>query len=475
MEDKRSKNEVHKNKLSRMFPFLFGSAFLIIIAVTVMTVASKNPSHNAGSNLPVQTEEDENLDGNKQIVAVLKEIDLEAATMTLLDIKSGQEVSLAYNGGTDIIDKYEQVIAASHLVVGEMVDAYYSVAIKKLDKLQISNVAWEYKEVNNWSIDRSKESIEIVDSKYKYSKNIVLLRQGQVIDILDLDQKDELTIKGYEREVWCILVTKGHGTLQLEDYDDFIGGSAYIGNQEILQVVPNMVITVQEGSYDITLENGKLKGTKQAIVTADENVIVNMAEFKKPIIQMGLVNFAITPEGAALYIDNLLQTYESAIELEYGEHAIKVILDEYTTYSEVLEVKEASISLSIDLVESNPSTKDSDLENYDGTVNDGTVNDGTENEDNSIDQTDDSLDNENNTETGKIDLDNKVYIHKPEGASIYFNGEFKGSAPVSFPKEIGNHYITLIKTGYETKTYTVEVVDDGEDVNFSFPEMAKSE
>lgn len=471
LEDKRSKNEVHKNKLSRMFPFLFGSAFLIIMAVTVMTVASKSPTHNTGSYLPDQTEEDETPDGNKQIVAVLKEIDLEAATMTLLDIKSGQEVSLAYNGGTDIIDRYEQVIAASHLLIGEMVDAYYSVAASNLVKLQISNAAWEYKGVDNWSIDRSKESIEIVDSKYKYSQNLVLLRQGQVIDILDLDEKDELTIKGYEREVWCILVTKGHGTLQLEDYDDFIGGNAYIGNKEILQVVPNMVITVQEGSYDITLENGSLKGTKQAVVTADKKVIINMGEFKKPIIQMGLVSFAILPEGAALYIDNKLQSYESAIELEYGEHAIKVILDEYTTYSEVLEVKEASLSLSIDLVETNPSTRDSEnLENYDGTVNDGTENDGI-----NVDQTDDSLDNENSTETGKIDLDNNVYIHKPEGASIYFNGEFKGSAPISFPKEIGNHYITLIKTGYETKTYTVEVVDDGEDVNFSFPEMAKSE
>ena len=470
LEDKRSKNEVHMNKLSRMFPLLFCIAFIIIMAVTVMTVASKGSSHNTG-NLPNQTKEDETSDGNKQIVAVLKEIDLEAATMTLLDIKSGKEVSLTYTGGTDIVDKYEQVIAASHLLIGEMVDAYYLAATSGLVKLQISNVAWEYKGIDNWSIDRSKQSIEIVNSKYKFSQNLVLLRQGQAIDILDLDEKDELTVKGYEREAWCIIVTRGHGTLQLEDYDDFIGGNVYIGNKEILQVVPNMVITVQEGSYDITLENGKLKGTKQVIVTADKKVIVNMGEFKKPIIQMGKVSFAITPEGAALYIDNMLQSYESAIELEYGEHAIKVVLDEYTSYSDVLEVNEASISLSIDLIETNPSTMDTeDQENYDGTVNEG-----TENDDNNVEQTDESIDNENSTETGNIDLDNKVYIHKPEGASIYFNGEFKGSAPVSFPKELGNHYITLIKTGYETKTYTVEVVDDGEDVNFSFPEMAKSE
>jgi len=48
-------------------------------------------------------------------------------------------------------------------------------------------------------------------------------------------------------------------------------------------------------------------------------------------------------------------------------------------------------------------------------------------------------------------------------------------APVSFPKITGNHYITLIKNGYETKTYTIEATNDGEDTYFNFPEMLKSQ
>ena len=45
--------------------------------------------------------------------------------------------------------------------------------------------------------------------------------------------------------------------------------------------------------------------------------------------------------------------------------------------------------------------------------------------------------------------------------------------PVDLPKEIGTHTITLYRTGYVTKSYTVEVEDDGEDLILSFPELAK--
>jgi len=485
LEDKKSNIEEHKKKSTKMFTFLFACAFLIIIAVTIITVASKNPSQKKSSNLAAQTgEEVDNLKGDKQILAVLKEINPEDKTMTLLDIESGQEVSLSYTGGTTLVDKYEQVIATSQLSIGEMVDAYYFADTDKLLKLQISSLAWEYQGVNNWSIDQTKREFDIVDSKYKYSQNLVVSRQNQLGDVSDLNDKDELTIKGYEREIWSIIVTKGHGTLRLEDYDDFIGGTAYIGNLEVVPIVADMAITVQEGSYDITLEKGNLTGTKQVTVGANEEVIVNMGEFKNPVVQMGSVKFVVTPEGADLYVDDLLQPYESAVDLEYGEHTIKVTLGGYTAYAGTLEVDEASETLSIDLVE-NQDTTDTDTQNAntqdsENQVNsNGTVNNGTTNGDSNAVQTEDTTNNDNTLGTGQVGAGNYIYILNPVGASVYFDGNFKGVTPLSIPKQTGTFLVTLIKEGYKTNSYTMVVSDVGDqkdkDASFKYPDMTKSE
>lgn len=482
MEDKNNRNDERKKSLKRILPFLCGCAFLIVIAVTILASVSRSTTKNNNSPSTSQTKEVTGTeDSDKQIVAVLKEIKETDSTMTLMDIETGQDLILNYTGGTNFVDKYDQVILPLQLKIGEMVDAYYTSDSAKLVKLQISNLAWEYQGVNNWSIDPTTKIFQIVDSKYKYSQDTVVIREGEFLDIQNLNNKDELTIKGYEKDIWSIIVTKGHGTLKFEDYSDFIGGTAYIGNDEIIPIVADMVITVQEGSYTVNFENGSLKGTKQVSVGADEEVIVNMGEFKNPVAQTGLVNFSITPEGAELYIDDTLQDYDKAVKLEYGQHTIKVTLGGYSDYSGDLDVNEATTTLSVNLVESQSS--DSTTNTQEDTTS---TDNSTSNQNNTTTQDDNSSTNSNNntnsntntedtTDSSIIDPDKNIYVNGPEGASVYFNEEFKGSAPVSFPKVTGSQYIILIRSGYETVTYTVEIADDGKDVYYNFPAMVKSE
>lgn len=46
-----------------------------------------------------------------------------------------------------------------------------------------------------------------------------------------------------------------------------------------------------------------------------------------------------------------------------------------------------------------------------------------------------------------------------------------GIAPVTYTKSAGSHTITLRKQGYITKSYNIEVPDDGKDVTYAFPEL----
>lgn len=478
MDDKIKGYKEHKKKRSDIFPFLLFGAVFIILIVIVLSVTAQNPSKKTYSPNTGQTMEGEGKEDGSPMLAVLKEIDTGAGTMTLTDTGNGQDIILSYSGAADIIDKYEKVIAASQLNPGEMVDAYYNKNTSVLSKLQISNRAWEYKGVVNWSLNESENSFMITNSNYRLPENPVVLKDGQKFTLSDLDAEDELVVKGYDREVWSILVTKGHGTIRFEEYEDFIGGTVYIGNREILPIVSDMTVTIREGSYDIIMEKGSFKGVKKLTVLPFEESILNMGEFKLPPVEKGKVTFHITPEGADLYINDMLTDYSKALELEYGEYTMRVALGGYMNYTGKLEVSGTSKTVSIDLAESKGQTKEDGKTEDDGNKDKNDT--GSQQEGNTKDGDSDNTGKGNtkedtNTNYKEVKAANNIYIQEPEGASAYFDGQFKGTVPISFPKEAGTHYVTLIQNGYQTKTYSVEIKDDGEDVKLNFSGLDKKE
>ena len=66
---------------------------------------------------------------------------------------------------------------------------------------------------------------------------------------------------------------------------------------------------------------------------------------------------------------------------------------------------------------------------------------------------------------------NKVTVSAPTGASVYFDGEYLGIAPISFTKVTGSHIITLSQSGFLSKSYTVNFTDDGKDVPLQYDEL----
>ncbi|MDF2804534.1 MAG: hypothetical protein K0S61_4439 [Anaerocolumna sp.] len=413
---------------------------------------------------------DENIsnDNNEEVqiregsfTGVIKSIDELNMNITLTNIEDGQDYLLDYTGGTNFMNKYGKISVIGSMPIGEIVDATYNKDTGKFTQIKISDKAFDYQGIINWRRDQEKNGFVIAESNYKYVDNLVVSSKGQLLSVDDLDETDEITIKGFDRQIYSIIVTKGHGTLRFVNYEDFMGGIAYIGSRYILPVIEDLIVTVREGSYDVTLEIGDFNGTVPILAVEGEEVLVNMSEFKKPEVESGLVKFVITPEGADLYIDNLFVDYTDEVSIDYGEHEILVSLGGYTTYTGTVEVAEAEKTVMIDLVEASTGT---DTEEED-TANSGTGED-TDNA-----NTDDSDDNSESGGYEEVDAKNYIHVESPEGASVYFNGEFKGTAPVSFPKQTGTQYITLIKSGYTTKTYTVEVKEDNKDVKLNFTDM----
>ena len=72
-----------------------------------------------------------------------------------------------------------------------------------------------------------------------------------------------------------------------------------------------------------------------------------------------------------------------------------------------------------------------------------------------------------------ISAQRKIQIQQPAGAEVYLDGNYIGIAPVSTAKVTGSHVITLSRDGYKTRSYTVNIANDGNDVTFSFSDLTQ--
>jgi hypothetical protein len=478
--EQRNKSRIHTRPILSL---LIGLTFFTVILLITLAEAGKNVKSGAKptiTNPNNQEDKQGDLNNRKEIstVAIVLETDKTDRRIRLYDIDKNEEINLYYTGGTGILDKYGQAISINQVDMGRIVDISYQNQTNRLTRLQFSQRAWEYIGVNNMTIIPEEKTIKIAKNNYTYTEPFVV-DIDRFISLEDLAEQDELTVRGIDEVIWSIIVTKGHGTVKIKDSDAFLGGSITVGYEAVTQITKDMVITVREGNYNLTVENGEYSGTKNITVERNKETVVSIGDLGPEPIKYGKTTFDITPFGADLYIDNELTNYASPVELAYGEHHIQVSLGGYSTYSGNLLVDYASKKIKIVLPELQSREPVSIVELDEQLYEDDTDSDYMEYNDWDNEQYDDnnpeyidSLINEADYEEDPIvDSERLIYIQKPVGASVYLNGEFKGVSPGSFQKVIGSHVLTFIKKGYQTKSYTIDIADDGLDTYISLPDL----
>lgn len=469
---------------------LIGLGFMsVILAATIF--AAQGSNHNSNGGLGQQASSAEvspKLTADDMILAVVEKLDTENQQITLYDVNNKEVLHLFYSGGTNITDKYGQIISMSQIKVGTMVDAAYSPDIFELTNMNISTRAWEYSNVNNINIDDKNQIIKIASKMYQYTKDIFVLDGINVVAIRDLAEQDVLTVWGDDQTIWSIIVSKGHGTVRLKDYDEYLGDRISIGYESMLQITKDFEIPVREGRYNLTVENGLYSATKSVTVKRNKTTYVSLGDIGLMGLKQCSVTFDIKPFGADLFIDGKLTSYADPIQLSYGSHSIKVSLGGYSTYDGTIDADTESKSIKIKLPEDKSNGKTVITEDNTGSSNKGTGGSNSDTGTGSTGTTSGGTDNTSKDNTkyssGKsdytlhdgdsLDKKHKIYIKAPSGASIYLDGDYMGKVPCKFDKIIGEHVLTFIKSGYDTMSYTIEVADDGQDALLVFPSLTKS-
>lgn len=360
-------------------------------------------------------------------------------TVTLLNLNRGRNYTLSMDGTTHFYDKYGESVSLDQIAVGDIVDVTFLKSAKHLTDMKLSAEAWRNEGVSRYEIDYVKSEVTIGEDIFKLTENTCYTSRGQNIEKMDLVASDVLDFQGIGNQVLSVKVAKGHGYLRLLNDENFVGGWIEIGQTLTKEITEDMLVTVPEGSYQVNISNRGSSGVKNVTIHRNEETTLDIGDVEVAKPQTGIVIFSVSPAGAEVYLDGTRTDVSEPVDLEYGIHQMIVKAEGYKSITQYIRVGQASAGINVVL---------------------------------------ESLTEETEEEKEVTDVSSdyyKVHVDAPDGAEVYLDGNYMGIAPCSFKKEAGAHVITLRKTGYVTRSYTVQVDEEEKDISYSFADLEASE
>ena len=399
-------------------------------------------------------------DKGSDLTGVVKEIDTGSGSVTFYNPVLESEETFLYDSGTSIQSKNGAEMSMDQVSPGEVYDLYLESAGSSSLSQMKANADVIEEESAEVSVDVDSRMMTVDGAKYDYSEHLISLSGGEAIDPMEITEMDRVIFRGLQGKALSVVVTRGHGYIEPTEYKDFIGGTLTVEGEAILPVTDGMLLTVPEGNQTISMKNGDLMSKANLRVMRGKVAKASMKESMTQVPNTARVTFHIHPEGAELYINGTMVEYSKPVSMYYGVHSIKVVLEGYNPYQGTIRIKDPAPSFRIDLSEEVATVED----NGDDTSSDGSG-DGEGSEVTPDDGTVPS------PEAADYDVDHKITVSAPEGATVYINGAYRGVAPCTFTKCVGKITLTLQKDGCETKSYTMEIIDDSQDTTLSFPEL----
>lgn len=435
-----------------------------------------------GREITVPSYDDEVIPAEEvSMFAIISNLDDVNEKITLRAVNYATEITLTFNGGADVRDKYGDILSISQVELGSIVDVVYDANRDKLLSLHMSEDANIRKMdgVSGAEINNLERTVRVDGTTYRMNDNISAFSDNTEIGLDEICSEDQLTVWLCNDVVCSLFVELGHGYVRLADYASYIGGMVEIGYDVIVPVTEDMLLTVREGEYTLRIAKGNDVGTKAVKVLKNQEIDVSLADIAIEPKQMGSVLFQVTPSNAAVYIDRKRVNTEGAVDIAYGKHRINIIAEGYQSYSASFNVNYAYKIKEYTLIPEGETTEDKASSGTTQTKN----NTNTTTEKNTSTEAG-SDQNKTTEESTSEDSDvkdvsaatgtktsNKVTISAPIGASVYFDGEYLGIAPIAFTKVTGSHIITFSKLGFLSKSYTVTFVDDNKDIPLKYDDL----
>lgn len=473
------------------------SVLFVLLIFTILAVCGCGKKN---SNIKVyeDTEEKSVSHIEQSFTAVVTDVNLADKYICFIDTNTGEMRSLEYHGGVGVYNTHDRETVINDITCGSVVDAVFYADTNKLVSISMNKQATTISHVNKFSVDLQELKARYKGTSCNLWNHVVAFDDGKMINAMEVNPEDQVTLTMYNNKLVSIVVDIGHGYVRLMNQDTYVGGMVEIGYDVIVPVGRDMLLAVREGNYTLRINKGSFSNSKQVTVSKDEEVVVDISDIAIPT---GTAVFSITPADAKLYVSGELQSTHAYTSL-YGSYKYKIEAEGYKTkkgsYKLNDTIKKIEITLEADETAttestttegattsvpgstSAPGTTGTPGSTTAPTTSDGTTGASTT-ETNPTESTDATTEDDKPGPATENDIgtteapqatDNKVTIKAPIGASVYLDGEYVGVAPVSFPKTIGTHTIILHQKGYLIKSYTINLIDNGKDDEYSFPPLS---
>lgn len=375
--------------------------------------------------------------------AILVEHNEEAGTLTFLNLDLGRKYTLSMDGTTRLYDKYGDAVSVQQIQMGDIVDITFLKAKKHLTTMRQSAYAWVYTDVERYEMDPLRSEVTIGSEIYKLTSDTQYLSEGRNIEVMDLNAADVLSFQGIGNQILTVRVEKGHGYLRLLNDEKFVGGWIEVGKSVIRRITEDMLLLVPEGEYQVNISHKGGGGVKSAVIGRNEETALDIGDLEVPEPQTGMVLFSLTPSQAELYLDGTKVDASAPVTLEYGLHQLIARAEGYHSVTQYIRVAQESVSYAVTL-EALGAAEEEESE---------------------------SSDSESDSSAPVTTDYYKVHVDAPEDAEVYLDGNYVGIVPCSFKKTPGAHVITLRRSGYETRSYTVQIDQEEKDLSYSFADL----
>ena len=379
--------------------------------------------------------------------AVIVNVNKTACEITFFNTIVEKNYTLIYDGTCNITNKYGDSLSIDQIHAGEIVDVAFLKEKKKLASIHESAEAFSFENVSRYAIDEKKKEIRIGNSIYQYEDELLILSQGEKMDLMDIHEVDKLSLRGLGNTIYSISIDEGHGYLRVKNEEALVGGWLEIGQSIIQKITEGMLVVVPEGSYEVLVSANGVSELKKVQIKRDKETELDLGGIKKTEKEKtyGNLIFAITPETASVYIDGEYVDTSIPYQVEYGVHQMMVKAEGYQTIIQYIKVGQENATISVTMEKQT-----------DNSVSSNTIN------------------NTVSSNTTSTTSGGTLTISAPTGAELYVDGNYVGIVPASIKKTYGVHVVVLRKDGYDTRSYTINITDTESDESMSFSNLIKT-
>ena len=326
---------------------------MLLLLLCVMNACGKQEENEPFTyRAPAAMQEQETADKEETTPDyIIEQIDMMGETMTLYSPKTERQVRYGYTLSTRFMDAYGDSYSSIHFTPGQVVRLGEISASSTLSSVQMSDEVWNQKDITNYEIDIAKGIFTIGQTAYRITPDTMAFSQDAQISLDAIGAEDTLQVIGKDKEVWSVIVTTGHGYIQLQNSDTFVDSMICIGNRIFTKVTGDMCLEVPEGTYAITVANNGYGGTGDYTVVRGETTIVDLNQLKGSGPKVCQLTFTSEVAGVSVYVDGEQITVGQAVPVTYGAHKLRVVAEGYDDWQKTLIVNSESATISLDMAQ----------------------------------------------------------------------------------------------------------------------------